>query len=352
MPKLRTINKPTTAKFNIQEYVRYLISEPMRTSCAALSEILPDVSHDSINRFLLRENYAPEDLWKEFPDEFDLKNGTLSTDDTVLDKPYSNEEKAKLISRFYSGKHHCVVKGINLLTLYYTDPNGVSAPVNYRVIDPDEDKTKNELFREMLQEVMDWGLEPSWVTGDCWYSSKENLRFIRKYKLSMLFGIAGNRNVSLESSGYLQVQKIKEWNKDGLIVHLRGFGEVKVLRTECKKSFRYYIVSVPEIENLPSFVYKDFERIHKEHWNIESFHRAVKQLCSIEKFQVRTTVCIKNHIFCSLVGFIKLECAKISNVISNWYKMKTDLFRDVVRNFIARGIDGEKGSKLIPSVNA
>ncbi|WP_230391433.1 transposase [Piscirickettsia salmonis] len=48
---------------------------------------------------------------------------------------------------------------------------------------------------------------------------------------------------------------------------------------------------------LTDFTDGDFERIHKAHWNIERFHRATKQLCSIEKFQVRTTECIKNHIF-------------------------------------------------------
>ncbi|WP_274382490.1 hypothetical protein [Piscirickettsia salmonis] len=38
----------------------------------------------------------------------------------VIDKPYSNAEKTDLIGFFYSGKHHCVVKGVNVITLYYT----------------------------------------------------------------------------------------------------------------------------------------------------------------------------------------------------------------------------------------
>ena len=43
-------------------------------------------------------------------------------DDTVLDKPYSNH--MDLVDYFWSGKHHRSVKGINLITLYYTDING------------------------------------------------------------------------------------------------------------------------------------------------------------------------------------------------------------------------------------
>ena len=49
-----------------------------------------DVSHDSINRFLLRENYSPFDLFEELKDNIDLIDGILSNDDTVIEKPYSN----------------------------------------------------------------------------------------------------------------------------------------------------------------------------------------------------------------------------------------------------------------------
>jgi hypothetical protein len=51
-----------------------------------------------------------------------LKGGTLSVDDSVLDKPYS--QFLALVGYFWSGKHHGTVKGINLITLYYTDPQG------------------------------------------------------------------------------------------------------------------------------------------------------------------------------------------------------------------------------------
>ena len=40
--------------------------------------------------------------------------------------------------------------GINLITLYYTDLAGVSVPVNYRLNDKNDGKTKHDYFREML----------------------------------------------------------------------------------------------------------------------------------------------------------------------------------------------------------
>ena len=131
--------------------------------------------------------------------------GVISVDDMVLDKPYSDASKSELISYYYSGKHHDTVKGINIITLYYTDPHGIRVPINYRIMDPKNKKTKNELFREMLKEVLDWEFNPNYVTGDSWYSSKENMKFITKYGIRFLFGIEGNMIVSIEKGAWVQV---------------------------------------------------------------------------------------------------------------------------------------------------
>jgi hypothetical protein len=66
---------------------------------------------------------------------------------------------------FWSGKHKRTVKGINLITLYYTDISGNSYPVSFRIYDKRDGKTKNDYFREMVTEVQLWGLKPDWVTG-------------------------------------------------------------------------------------------------------------------------------------------------------------------------------------------
>jgi hypothetical protein len=38
-----------------------------------------------------------------------------------------------LVNYFWSGKHGRAVKGVCLVTLLYTDPNGVCLPVNFRL---------------------------------------------------------------------------------------------------------------------------------------------------------------------------------------------------------------------------
>jgi hypothetical protein len=131
----------------------FLLSEPNAVSCLRVGEVL-EMSHDSVNRFLHRETYSPEDLFNEAKRSIDLVGGTLSVDDSVLDKPYAHH--IAFLGYFWSGKHHAVVKGINLITMYYTDPKGRHLPVNFRIYDKSDNKTKNDYFLEMLAEVIKW----------------------------------------------------------------------------------------------------------------------------------------------------------------------------------------------------
>jgi hypothetical protein len=62
---MREISKPSTAQCNYSLYTLFLMAEPRYVSCVRLAEILEDISHDSVNRFLLRERYTPEDLFNE-----------------------------------------------------------------------------------------------------------------------------------------------------------------------------------------------------------------------------------------------------------------------------------------------
>ena len=154
---MRVISRPSTARCTLAMYVSFLLSEPHSPTGNRLAEVM-EISHDSVNRFLLREDYTPRDLFEEVRSGLTLKGGTVSVDDSVLDKPYS--QLMAFVGYFWSGKHHGVVKGINLMTLYYTDPHGRHQPINYRIYDKTANKTKNDYFQEMLVEVLAWGLQP------------------------------------------------------------------------------------------------------------------------------------------------------------------------------------------------
>ncbi len=67
---------------------------------------MENLSHDSVNRFLLRERYEPKDLFEEIKLDINLVGGTKSYDDTVIDKPHSEPKITELIGYYYSGRHH------------------------------------------------------------------------------------------------------------------------------------------------------------------------------------------------------------------------------------------------------
>lgn len=302
--------------------------------CSRLAEILENVSHDSVNRFLLRERYEAVDLFNAVKDIINLKGGTLSVDDTVVEKHYSNPECAELIGYFWSGKYHKTIKGLNLITLYYSDDQENSVPVNYRIYNKKEGKTKNDYFQEMLREVITWGLKPRIVTGDSWYSSVANLKFLKNQKLGFLFGVEKNRTVSSEPGKYQQVRALSIPD-EGLIIHLKEFGFIKLLRKDFKKGdSRHYILYLPDSDKLENISRKEFITIHDTHWKIETFHRAIKQLCGVCRFMVRNTHAIQTHIFCSLQAFIRLEKMRSTHSISNWYQLQRNLFTLVIREYI------------------
>lgn len=110
--------------------------------------------------------------------------------------------------------------------MYYTDGLGKSVPINYRIYNKQEGKTKNDYLQEMIAEVLAWGLQPSY--GD--YRRlvrRDNLKFLKDKDLGLLMGVAKNRSVSINGRDYTQVQNL-EIPDEGLIVHLKSFSNVKV----------------------------------------------------------------------------------------------------------------------------
>ena len=297
------------------------------------------MSHDSVNRFLSREQYEPRDLFNEASSQLNLKGGTVNADDSTLDKPYSHQ--MELVGHFWSGKHHRVVKGINLITLYYTDPQGRSLPVNYRIYDKAEDKTKNDYYLDMLTEVLSWGLEPAFATGDSWYSCVNNLKTVKNHRMGFLFAVESNRLVSIEKGQWSQVKQL-DVPDDGLTVWLRQFGEVKLFRTRLKDQLRHYVVYLPDENDYPAFDQQAFIELHDQHWQIEQYHRMIKQVCNIERFQVRRRLSIQNHIFAAICGFVHLRQMQLAQLFDNAYQWQRELFTEVVAGFVSEFVQGKE----------
>ena len=105
------------AKYHDTDYIQFLVGTQLSYSCLEAAKVQPEPenqpAHDAITRPLHRKIPNAEELWGESQSVVNKINGILVVDDSSLDKPYAR--KIQLVTHHWSGKHHRVVRGINLL---------------------------------------------------------------------------------------------------------------------------------------------------------------------------------------------------------------------------------------------
>src|SRR5476651_1557407 len=110
-----------------QDYMDFLVATPKEASACEAARVQPlrpkAPAHDAFSRLLARLEPDPETLWEEVRPHVQRGDSILIVDDTVLDKPYAH--KMGLVGLFWSGKHKRVARGINLVTLAWSDGDSV-----------------------------------------------------------------------------------------------------------------------------------------------------------------------------------------------------------------------------------
>ena len=105
----------------LELYTDYLLSSFGATTATGLSSIVEGaVSHDQVTRFLSREDYDSKTLWqhvKPMVRAIERTDGALIFDDTIEEKPYTDENE--LISWHFDHSQNRSVKGINILNCVY-----------------------------------------------------------------------------------------------------------------------------------------------------------------------------------------------------------------------------------------
>jgi hypothetical protein len=156
---------------------------------------------------------------------------------------------------------------------------------------------------------------------------------IKEHHRGFLFALESNRLVSIEKGQWSQIQQLTI-PADGLCVYLRGFGTVKVFRKWLKDTPRHYALYQSNDEAWATFDCVAFRNLHDQHWQIEQYHRTLKQVCHIEHFQVRQPTAIRNHVFAAICGYVQLQRLRVNDVIRNCYQLKRELFNEVIAAFI------------------
>ena len=315
------------AKCADHDYIHFLIAAQCAFSCTEAARCHPAGSHDAFTRLLTRQPPDTEALWRETQGLVTLQGGVLAVDDSTLDKPYA--KRIELVTRHWSGKHHRVVLGINLISMVWSD--GLACiPCDFRVYDkPIGGHNKNEHFRAMLASAQARGFQPECVVFDSWYASLDNLKRIRAYDWSWLTRLKANRQVNPDGSGNGAIGSVAI-EPEGRRVHLKGYGFIQVFRTVSANGDAQYWAT-----NDLEMAVSQFEAWSKRAWSIETYHRGLKQCCGVEQAQVRSARAQMNHIALSMRAFVRLEVHRLQTGVS-WYEAKRNIIREAVRLYLQR----------------
>ena len=307
----------TQSKCSLDLYTKFLVANQNRYSGVELSKTSSQsLSHDSVSRWLSKEEFGPKDLWPHVKDMVKKDRGYLIVDDSVLDKRFSR--KNELVGIHWSGNEHRLISGIDLVNLVWTDGEEC-IPTDYCIYESEkeEKKTKNEHFRDMLTRAKKRMFKPLYILGDCWYGSVDNMKYINRLGWRFIFGLKENRQVSITKNIYVSVSNL-DWSKKLIQkVWLKEYGFVLVVKIVVKDDdIRYAVTDDLSLTDMSTF------KKHMDHrWNIETFHRGIKQTTGIEKCYSTLAKSQQNHIFASFVSFVKLEYTRLQTGMS-WYEQK------------------------------
>lgn len=111
-------------------YTDYLITSTSYTTATGLAEIVDtNLSHDKITQFLSNEELDNKKLWsfiKPFLRSVEKEDSVLIVDDTIFEKPYTDESEINTYHYDYSKGRS--VKGINAVNLIH-ETDGTRLPI-------------------------------------------------------------------------------------------------------------------------------------------------------------------------------------------------------------------------------
>ena len=310
-----------------------------------------EVSHDRITRFLSGEVYDSRTLWrlvKPMVREMEREDGVVIFDDTIVEKPHTDENE--IISWHFDHTKGRSVKGINLLNCVY-HAGGVSLPVSYEIISKpivftDEDSggqkrrseaTKNELMRRMLRVCEQNALRYRYVLADSWFSSKENMEYIRvELGRHFVMAIKSNRTVALSYDAKLRgeferIDKLELPEGEPVRCWLRGVDFEVVV---CRQVFRNEDASTGTLYLVSSELDTDGQAIcaiYQRRWKVETFHKTLKSNAALSKSPTKTVRTQSNHCFASIYSACRLEWLSVKHGM-NHFALRTRIYLKAVQH--------------------
>lgn len=338
-------------------YSDFLLSSFTLVTATGLSQMLDNgYSHDQISRFLAQRKLTQKDFWKMVKPiirKVERDDAVLAIDDVIMEKPHSTEND--IICWHWDHSKSCNVKGINILNFLYHSvlPGGesISIPASFEIIEKTEQFydektkkvkrrssiTKNELLRDRLRTLVQLNrLKFKYVVWDTWFSSKENFEYVH-YNMKKLFvgALKSNRMVALSKEDKLQgkfakVDELELQANRSCKVWVKGlsFETLLIKRVFTNKdgsSGELYLVT-----NDLNLSDEAVSAIYEKRWNVEVFHKSLKQNAGLEKSPTKYELTQSNHIFASMIAFCKLELLKLKQN-TNHFALKSRLYLKAIK---------------------
>jgi len=330
----------------LELYIDYLISSFNATTATELSRVLDgDVSHDAITRMLASPAQTSKDLWlrvKPLVREIESDEGVLIIDDSTVEKPSTDE--SPLICYHYDPCRGGLVKGINFISAVYHHRD-VSLPVGVHLVmksdyevDPKTGKrkrkslfTKNDYCRSLLAQSVKNQLKFRYVLTDTWFASSETMMFIRhELKRHFVMPLKSNRKAALSLNDkklgqYSRIDTLPIEAGTGWEIWLEGVDFPLILVKQIFTNGDGSTGSLYLVSNDIELSYDRITTLYKKRWNVECYHKSLKQNASLAKSPTKTRTSQTNHFFASLYAYIKLERLKISTKL-NHFALKNKLY--------------------------
>jgi hypothetical protein len=182
--------------------------------------------------------------------------------------------------------------------------------------------SKNEHYQTMLKACVHNQLVFRYVLNDVWFASSENMTLIKtELKKDFVMPVKTNRKVALSAQDknqgrYQAVETLameagaaqRVWLEQvefPLLLVKQVFTNKDHKGKDNSQGFLYLITSDLTLGG------GQITRLYQRRWQVEEYHKSLKQNASLTCSPTRTVRTQTNHLFCSLCAFVKLEALKM-----------------------------------------
>ena len=335
----------------LELYSDYLLSSFSYTTATGLSIMTEgEISHDKVTRFLSGIDFTSKDYWKIIKPTIrgiEAADGIVVIDDTIEEKPYTEENE--IVNCYHDHSKGRSIKGINIISSLYINDKG-KIPLNFSIVKKtktifDEKKgkerrvsevTKNEIYKEMLNQIVKNKVQFKYVINDVWYSSADNMVHIKK-KLGKEFimPIKTNRKIALSREDkiyekYVTISSLEIKENTVYKIYLEDVPFAlhlakQVFKNEDGSEGVLYLVTSDN-----TITHKQIIELYQKRWKIEVYHKSLKKNASLCKSPARMVRTQSNHIFASIFAFYKLECISMKTKL-NHFALKASIYEKAIK---------------------